>query len=145
MKYQENPSKVIQYMNEALVEAKKAFDLDEVPVGAIVVYQDKIIARAHNVREHQNLFYGHAEFIALMEASKVIGDWRLEDCEVYVTLEPCLMCAGAMLQSRVKKLYYGALDPKGGAIKSKHSLKEHEFNHHIEKWVILKKVNQVNY
>jgi tRNA(adenine34) deaminase len=119
-------------MSEALIEAKKAFELDEVPVGAVVVYQDNIIARAHNIREHQNLFYGHAEFIALMEASKVIGDWRLEDCEVYVTLEPCLMCAGAMLQSRVKKLFYGAPDLKGGAINSKYALKNHEFNHHIE-------------
>jgi tRNA(adenine34) deaminase len=131
MKSQEN-HKSIDYMLEALKEAKKAYAIDEVPVGAVVVYNNEIISRAHNTRSSNNLFYGHAEFLALMKASKVIGDWRLEECDVYVTLEPCAMCAGAMIQSRIRSLYYGALDPKAGAIESKVNLLEVEFNHKIK-------------
>lgn len=127
---QENP-KHLDWMNQALMEAEKARDKNEVPVGAVVVYQDKIIARAHNTREHQNHFYGHAEFLALMKAEQVIGDWRLEQCDVYVTLEPCPMCAGAMLQSRVRGLYYSAKDPKAGAIESKLNMYHTRFNHQI--------------
>lgn len=119
-------------MLEALEEAKKAYAIDEVPVGAVVVYNNEIISRAHNTRESHNLFYGHAEFLALMKASEVIGDWRLEECDVYVTLEPCAMCAGAMIQSRIRSLYYGALDPKGGAIESKVKLTDIDFNHKIK-------------
>ena len=119
-------------MNEALLEAKKAFDKNEVPVGAVVVYKNEIIARAHNNRVETKNFYGHAEFLALIEASKVIGDWRLEECDVYVTLEPCPMCAGAMIQSRVHALYYGALDPKSGAIESKLKMNDLNFNHKIQ-------------
>jgi tRNA(adenine34) deaminase len=131
MKSQEN-LKPMDYMRIALEEAKKAYALDEVPVGAVVVYNNEIIASAHNTREHSNLFYGHAEFLAMIEASKVIGDWRLEDCDVYVTLEPCSMCAGAMIQARVRNLYYGAHDPKAGAIESKVKLTEIDFNHKIK-------------
>jgi tRNA(adenine34) deaminase len=131
MKSQEN-LKINDFMLEALEEAKKAYALDEVPVGAVVVYNNEIISRAHNTRESDNVFYGHAEFLALMKASEVIGDWRLEECDVYVTLEPCAMCAGAMIQSRIRNLYYGALDPKGGAIESKVKLTDIDFNHKIK-------------
>lgn len=129
-KCQENP-KHINFMKLALEEADKAEQLNEVPIGAIVVFQDKIIAKAHNTREHNNHFHGHAEFLAMMKAQEVIGDWRLEDCDIYVTLEPCAMCAGAMLQARVKNVYYGAKDPKAGAVESKIRLFDIQFNHKI--------------
>ncbi len=129
-KCQENP-KHIEFMKEALIEADKAMKNHEVPVGAVVVYNDKIIARAHNTREHSNQFQGHAEFLAMLKAQEVLGDWRLESCDVYVTLEPCPMCAGAMIQSRIKNVYYGAKDPKAGAIESKIKLFNTKFNHHV--------------
>jgi tRNA(adenine34) deaminase len=118
-------------MKAALKEAQKAFDKNEVPVGAVVVYEDKIIARAHNLRESNQHFHSHAEFLAMMKASKKIGSWRLEDCDVYVTLEPCPMCAGAMIQSRIRKVYYGAKDPKAGATDSLTNLFDVKFNHHV--------------
>ncbi len=120
------------YMNEALKEAEKAFIKNEVPVGAVVVYKDEIIARAHNNREESQLIYGHAEFLAINEAAKTINSWRLEDCEVYVTMEPCPMCAGAMVQARVKHVYYGAYDLKNGVASSIINLFELPFNHHVE-------------
>ncbi|MFA6801000.1 MAG: nucleoside deaminase [Acholeplasmataceae bacterium] len=119
-------------MKAALIEAQKAFKKDEVPVGAVVVYRDKIIARAHNLRESQQQFHGHAEFLAMMKAAKKIGSWRLEDCDVYVTLEPCSMCAGAMVQARIRKVYYGAKDSKSGAIDSIFNMFDIKFNHHVE-------------
>lgn len=119
-------------MNEALKEAQKAFDKMEVPVGAVVVYQDKIIARAHNLRESKQDFSAHAEFLAMQKATKKIGSWRLEDCDVYVTLEPCSMCAGAMIQSRIRHLYYGAADMKAGAVESVVKLLDNRFNHSIQ-------------
>ena len=131
MKSQENQKKY-KYMRAALKEAQKAFDKNEVPVGAVVVYQDKIIARAHNLRESKQQFHSHAEFFAMMKASKKIGSWRLEDCDIYVTLEPCPMCAGAMIQSRVRKVYYGASDPKAGVTDSLANLFDIKFNHHVE-------------
>ncbi len=131
MKSQENQKKY-KYMKAALKEAQKAFDKNEVPVGAVVVYQDKIIARAHNLRESKQQFHSHAEFLAMMKASKKIGSWRLEDCDIYVTLEPCPMCAGAMIQSRVRKVYYGATDPKAGVTDSLTNLFDIKFNHHVE-------------
>ncbi len=130
MKSQENLKKY-KYMKAALKEANKAYEKGEVPVGAVVVYQDKIIARAHNLREEKQQFHGHAEFLAMMKAAKKIGTWRLEDCEIYVTLEPCPMCAGAMIQSRVKKVYYGAKDPKSGSANSLLNLFDIKFNHHV--------------
>ena len=99
-------------MKAALKEAHKAELIDEVPVGAVVVYKDQIIARAHNKREHTQAFHAHAEFLAMMKAAKKIGSWRLEECDVYVTMEPCPMCAGAMIQSRVRSVYYGVKDTK---------------------------------
>lgn len=119
-------------MNEALIEAKKAFDLGEIPVGAVIVYNDKIIARAHNKKEINNDFLGHAEIEAMKIANKVLNTWRLENCSLYVTLEPCSMCAGAMIQSRIKNLYYGAFDNKTGAVSSVLNLLDYSFNHKIE-------------
>lgn len=119
------------FMNEALKEAKKAFLKDEVPVGAIAVKHGKIIARAHNLRESKQDFSAHAEFIVMQKAQKKLGSWRLEDVSIYVTLEPCPMCAGAMIQSRIKDLYFGAKDPKAGAVCSVLKLLDNRFNHHI--------------
>ena len=130
MKSQESQKKS-KFMISALKEAKKAELENEVPVGAVVVYQNKIIARAHNKREQTQSFHAHAEFLAMMKASKKIGSWRLEDCDVYVTMEPCQMCAGAMIQSRIKNLYYGAADPKAGAVGSVLNLLDIPFNHQI--------------
>ncbi|BCR35311.1 tRNA-specific adenosine deaminase [Mariniplasma anaerobium] len=131
MKSQENLKKY-KYMRAALKEAEKAALKDEVPVGAVVVYQDKIIARAHNLRESKQIIQGHAEFLAMMKAAKKIGSWRLEDCEIYVTMEPCPMCAGAMIQSRIKKVYYGVKDYKSGVVDSICQLFELPFNHKVE-------------
>src|SRR3989339_483168 len=129
-KSQENQKKY-KYMKVALKQAEKAALQNEVPVGAVVVYQDKIIARAYNKREQNQEVHAHAEFLAMMKAAKKIGSWRLEDCDVYVTMEPCQMCAGAMIQSRIKNLYYGAKDPKAGAVGSVLNLMEIPFNHQI--------------
>ena len=131
MKSQENLKKY-KFMTSALREAEKAKMIDEVPVGAVVVYQDKIIARAHNLREKNQSFHAHAEFLAMMKAAKKNGSWRLEDCDVYVTMEPCPMCAGAMIQARVRKLYYGTKDSKAGGVDSVVKLLDIPFNHHIE-------------
>jgi len=130
MKSQEN-QKNYKFMKAAYKEAKKAEFENEVPVGAVVVYQNKVIARAYNKREQMQSFHAHAEFLAMMKAAKKIGSWRLEDCDVYVTMEPCQMCAGAMIQSRIKNLYYGAKDPKAGAVGSVLNLMEIPFNHQI--------------
>ncbi len=130
MKSQEN-QRNYKFMKAAYKEAKKAELENEVPVGAVVVYQNKVIARAYNKREQMQSFHAHAEFLAMMKAAKKIGSWRLEDCDVYVTMEPCQMCAGAMIQSRIKNLYYGAKDPKAGAVGSVLNLMEIPFNHQI--------------
>ena len=118
-------------MKEALKEAKKAYFKEEVPVGAVVVYNNKIIARGHNVREIKESVLGHAELVAISKASKKIGSWKLEDCDIYVTLEPCPMCSGAIIQSRIKNLYFGAYDPKGGAAGSVLNLYDYKFNHKV--------------
>jgi tRNA(adenine34) deaminase len=128
---QENPTH-LKFMKEALLEASKAFDLGEVPVGAVVVKDDIIIARAHNLRHTQKKLEGHAEFLALQKAAEVLGDWRLEGCSLYVTLEPCPMCAGALIQSRIQRVYYGSKDPKAGAVISTVKLFDIPFNHQIE-------------
>ena len=118
-------------MKEALKEAKKAYLKEEVPVGAVVVYNGKIIARGHNLREIKESVLGHAELVAISKASKKIGSWKLEDCDIYVTLEPCPMCSGAIIQSRIKNLYFGAYDPKGGAAGSVLDLYDYKFNHKV--------------
>ncbi len=102
----------VRYMREALKEAYKALNRDEVPVGAIIVKDGKIIARGHNLRETNQCVIDHAEMIALKKASKKIGYWRLDDCVMYVTLEPCDMCLSAIQQARIKKVYFGAFDSK---------------------------------
>lgn len=107
-----------EYMNIALEEAKKAFEIDEVPIGAIVVKNGEIIARAHNMKEHDQLASSHAEHIAIEKASKVLGTWNLSDCDLYVTLEPCMMCTGLIQLSRIRRLFYGTADPKGGCVES---------------------------
>ena len=111
-----------KYMKEALREAQKAYDKLEVPVGAIIVKDGKIIARAYNKKEEKKDTTMHAEIIAIKKASKKIGAWRLNDCEIYVTLEPCPMCAGAIINSRLKKIYIGTMDEKNGAIGSVNNL-----------------------
>ena len=122
-----------RFMKEALKEAKKAFDKEEVPVGAVIVKDGNIIARAHNIKEEKNDTTKHAEMIAIQKASKKINNWRLNDCEMYVTLEPCPMCAGAIIQSRIKKIYIGASDPKTGACGSVLNLiSDYNFNHKVE-------------
>ena len=108
--------KAEKYMRFALKEAQKAALIDEVPVGCIIVLNDKIIAKAHNKKETTNDPCGHAEIIAIRKACKKINNWRLENCDMYVTIEPCIMCSGAIIQSRIKKVFYGAKDNKGGGL-----------------------------
>ncbi len=120
-------------MQEALVEAQKAYDLDEVPIGAVVVKDGKIIGRGHNLREREKDPTLHAEIIAIKQAAKVLGGWRLTDCELYVTIEPCPMCAGAILQARIRQLVFGARDPKSGCTGSLYNLlQDFRFNHQTE-------------
>lgn len=106
--------KHIRFMKEALTEAMKAYELDETPIGAVIVYEDKIIARACNRRNTDKNALAHAEILAIDQASKKIDDWRLEKCTIYITLEPCPMCAGAIVQSRIPHVVYGAGSPKAG-------------------------------
>ncbi|MEH7743874.1 tRNA adenosine(34) deaminase TadA [Neobacillus drentensis] len=121
------------YMKEAIKEAKKAEELDEVPIGAVIVMNGEIVARAHNLRESEQNAVAHAELIAIDQACKETGTWRLEDSTLYVTLEPCPMCAGAIILSRVKRVVYGAADPKGGCAGTLMNLLEDDrFNHQSE-------------
>lgn len=122
-----------KFMKEALKEATKAYSKLEVPVGAVIVKNGKIIARAHNVKEEKKDATKHAEIIAIQKASKKLQNWRLTDCEMYVTLEPCSMCAGALIQSRIKKIYIGTKDEKTGACGSVlNLLEDYTFNHKVE-------------
>ena len=122
-----------KYKKEAIKEAKKAYEKLEIPVGAVIVKDGKIIARAHNIKEEKNDTTKHAEILAISKASKKLENWRLIDCEMYVTLEPCAMCAGALIHSRMKKVYVGAMDEKTGACGSKlNLLEDFTFNHKVE-------------
>ena len=103
-------------MSLALKEAEKAAQEDEVPVGAVIVCGDKVISRGHNKRDTLNMTYAHAEMMAINKANKKLKSWRMPDCDIYITLEPCIMCMGAIIQSRFKNVYYGAKDLKGGAV-----------------------------
>ena len=122
-----------KFMKEALKEAQKAYDKLEVPVGAVIVKDGKVIARAHNVKEEKKDTTKHAEILAISKASKKLESWRLMDCEMYVTLEPCSMCAGALINARIKKVYIGTMDQKTGACGSVFNLLEdYTFNHKVE-------------
>ncbi len=122
-----------KYMKAAIREARKAYALDEVPIGCVIVRQDKIIARGYNRRNTDKNTLAHAEIAAIRKASKKTGDWRLEDCTMYVTLEPCQMCAGAIVQSRLGKVVIGSMNPKAGCAGSVINLLQmKEFNHQVE-------------
>ncbi|MFN2363833.1 MAG: tRNA adenosine(34) deaminase TadA [Halarsenatibacteraceae bacterium] len=121
------------YMDIALQEAEKAAEKLEVPVGAVVVQSGQVIGRGHNLRETTQDPISHAEIIAIRAAADEIGSWRLEEADLYVTLEPCPMCAGAILQARIKRVIYGAVDPKAGAAGTLYNLLEDErLNHQVE-------------
>ncbi len=117
------------YMQEAIALAKQAAALDEVPIGALVVYEGRIIARAHNLRETNRMATAHAELLAIEEACRVRGGWRLHGCTLYVTLEPCAMCAGAAINARIDRIVYGAYDQRFGALGSLLTLTDYPFNH----------------
>lgn len=120
-------------MKEAIKQAKKAEKLKEVPIGCVIVYQDKIIARGYNRRNTDKTTLGHAEITAIKKASRVIGDWRLEDCTIYITLEPCQMCAGAIVQARIPRVVIGSMNPKAGCGGSVlNILQMEQFNHRCE-------------
>ena len=118
-------------MKVALKQAKKGLKKGEVPIGAVIVRDGKIIAKAHNTREKSNLATGHAEIVAIERANKSIKSWRLDSCTLYVTIEPCPMCAGAIIQSRIKTVVYGAKDIKSGAHESVTNLFDLKFNHKV--------------
>ena len=121
------------FMKEALKEALKAYKKEEIPVGAVIIKDNKIIARAYNLKETKYDTTKHAEILAIQKASKKLKSWRLTDCEMYITLEPCSMCAGALINSRIKKIYIGALDNKTGAAGSVLNLfDDYTFNHKVE-------------
>lgn len=120
----------LTFMTAAIEEAKKAEALAEVPIGAVVVFQNEIIGRGHNLREHSQDATSHAEMFAIREACKKIDSWRLEECQLFVTLEPCPMCSGAMILSRIEEVYFGAFDPKGGTAGTlMNLLTDERFNH----------------
>ena len=122
-----------KYMKAAIREAKKAWALGEVPIGCVIVHDGKIIARGYNRRTVDKNVLAHAEIIAMRKACRIIGDWRLEDCTMYVTLEPCPMCAGAIVQARIPKVYIGSMNPKAGCAGSVlNLLDEKGFNHQVE-------------
>ena len=122
-----------KYMKEAMKQAKKAAAIEEVPIGCVIVYKDKIIARGYNKRNLKKNTLAHAEILAMNKASKVIGDWRLEDCTMYVTLEPCPMCAGAIVQARIPKVVIGSMNPKAGCAGSVLNILQTEgLNHQVD-------------
>jgi tRNA(adenine34) deaminase len=122
-----------RWMREALFEAETAMAEEEVPVGAVIVHENRLIARAHNQRETLNDPTAHAEMIAITQAAESLGSWRLVDCTLYVTLEPCIMCSGAIQQARIPTVVYGASDPKTGAVNSLYEiLSDDRLNHQAE-------------
>ena len=122
-----------KFMKAAIAQAKKGAKIGEVPIGCVIVYEGKIIARGYNRRKNDASTLAHAEIIAIKKACRSLGDWRLEGCTMYVTLEPCQMCAGALLQGRIDKVYIGAMNPKAGCAGSILNLfNMKEFNHRIE-------------
>jgi len=119
------------FMKEAIKEAKKALLIDEVPIGCVIVKDNKIISRGYNKRESKQNSLAHAEVIAINKACKKLGTWRLEDCTMYITLEPCIMCGGAIIQSRIPNVIYSAYDYRFGVNKSLINIFEHKFNHTV--------------
>ncbi|NBJ70882.1 tRNA adenosine(34) deaminase TadA [Roseburia sp. 1XD42-34] len=120
-------------MKMAIQEAKQAAEQGEVPIGALIAYDNEVIATAHNLRETTQSTLAHAELLAIQKANEKIGSWRLEDCTLYVTLEPCPMCAGAIVQSRIKRVVYGAYDPKAGCAGTLFNLLDDaRFNHQVD-------------
>lgn len=126
-------AKDLTFMKAAIKQAKKAYALTEVPIGCVIVYDGKIIGRGYNRRNTDKTTLGHAEITAIRKASKVIGDWRLEDCTLYVTLEPCQMCAGAIVQARIPRVVIGSMNPKAGCAGSiLNILQMPQFNHRCD-------------
>ena len=122
-----------KYMREAIKQAKKAYEMNEVPIGCVIVCEDKIIGRGYDRRTTDKNPLAHAEMIAIKKASKKVGDWRLEDCTMYVTLEPCQMCSGAIVRSRMKRVVVGCMNAKAGCAGSiLNLLQMDEFNHQVE-------------
>ena len=120
------------FMREALIEAQLAIDNGEVPIGCVIVYKNEIIGRGHNLRNSKKNPLCHAEISAINQAAEFMGDWRLEDCTLYVTVEPCPMCAGAITNARIRRVVYGAADPKAGCYGSICDFRELPFNHRTE-------------
>ena len=121
------------FMKQAYLEAKKAFKEDEVPIGCVIVKDDKIVSRAHNKKVKKNCAINHAEIECIMKATKKLNNWNLKGCKLYVTLEPCMMCTGAIIQSRIDKVYFACKDPKGGSIVSNIKIKRiKNINHYPE-------------
>lgn len=134
------------FMSKALDQAKMAFDVDEVPVGAVIVRAGEVIASGHNLRETLKDATAHAEILAIRQACEALGGWRLIGCDMYVTLEPCAMCSGAILQSRIENLYIGTNDPKGGTVGSKlNLLEDYTFNHkcQVHKYIMQEECSQI--
>ena len=135
-----------KYMRLALLEAKKAASEDEVPIGCVIVKDNKVISKGHNRREIKNDVTSHAEIEAIRKASKKLQDWQLIDCDLYVTIEPCLMCMGAIIQSHIRNVYYGSEDPKGGAVISSLNICDvKNLNHHphIEGGILKSECSQI--
>ena len=121
------------FMKQAVKQAKKAYDKLETPIGCVIVHEDKIIARGYNKRNMKKNTLAHAEILAINKASKVLGDWRIEDCTMYVTLEPCPMCAGAIVQARIPRVVIGSMNPKAGCAGSVLNLLQQDgLNHQVE-------------
>jgi len=126
------PTEAETWMLEALHEARMANVIGEVPIGAVIVHDGEIIGRGHNLREHGQDATLHAEIVAIQEACEYLHSWRLEDCQIYVTLEPCIMCCGAIINARIPEIYYGARDPKAGAVRSLYQLlSDNRLNHQV--------------
>mgnify|MGYP002626527322 CR=1 FL=1 len=123
-----------KFMRQSLKEAQKGFDKDECPIGCVIVKDGKVLVRAHNMKLSKGNALLHAEVVAIDKACRKIGDWRLNDCDMYVTLEPCTMCSGAIVQSRIRKVYFGAYEPKSGAVVSCNDIFEvsHGHNHKVD-------------
>lgn len=122
-----------KFMKEAIRQAKKAGEIGDVPIGCVIVHEGKIIARGYNKRNKNKTVLAHAELLAMSKACKIIGDWRLEECTMYITLEPCQMCAGAIVQARIPRVVIGSMNPKAGCGGSILNLLEmQEFNHQVD-------------